>query len=98
MHQFLTEEIGNPHLKSQIDQILTLFRLSDNMEDVWHNFEKLKDRKKGQFELPFQFDEKGHTIELIKQDSLSEENKTSQKALNTKVDKSKQKIVQLKLF
>ena len=64
MHQYLTEDIGNPHLKSQIDQILTLFRLSDNMKNMWHNFERLKARKKGQFELPFKFDDKGHTIEV----------------------------------
>lgn len=98
MHQFLTEEIGNPHLKSQIDQILTLFRLSENMQDVWHNFAKLKDRKKGQFELPFQFDEKGHTIDPTKQVLLPEDNKIIQETLNTKAGKSKQKIVQLKLF
>ena len=98
MHQFLTEEIGNPHLKSQIDQVLTLFRLSDNMEDVWHNFEKLKDRKKGQFELPFQFDGKGHTIESTKQALLNQDNKISKEILNARIDKSKQKAIQLKLF
>lgn len=64
MHQFLTEDIGNNHLKSQIEQVLTLFRLSDNMKEVWYNFQKLKDRKKGKFDLPFEFDENGYTVEL----------------------------------
>lgn len=64
MHQFLTEDIGNNHLKSQIEQVITLFRLSDNMKNMWYNFEKLKDRKNGKFDLPFEFDENGYTIEM----------------------------------
>ncbi len=72
MHQFLTEDIGNNHLKSQIEQVLTLFRLSDTMKEVWYNFQKLKDRKKGKFDLPFEFDENGHTIEL---ESISKQKK-----------------------
>jgi hypothetical protein len=63
LHQFLTEDIGNPHLKSQINQIVTLFQLSDDMKHMWSQFEKLKLRQGGQFELPFDFDEKGYTIE-----------------------------------
>ena len=46
------------------------------MEGMWHNFKKLINRKKGQFELPFKFDDNGHTIE---QTTLSEENKNSKK-------------------
>lgn len=64
-HQGLTEDIGDPHLKTQIDQTLMLFRLSDNMEDMWHKFDKAKERKKGQLDLPFKFDNNGHTIETI---------------------------------
>ncbi len=100
MHQFLTEDIGDPHLKSQLDQILTLFRLSDNMEGMWHNFEKLKDRKRGQFELPFQFDDKGHTIEPIEETTLSSHNKSLKKALdfNPNEDKKTKKQPTPKLF
>ena len=100
MHQFLTEDIGDPHLKSQLDQILTLFRLSDNMEGMWHNFSKLKDRKKGQFELPFQFDDQGHTIEPIEKTTLSTHNKNLKKALdfNPNEDKKPKKQPAPKLF
>lgn len=82
MHQFLTEDIGNPHLKSQIDQIMMLFRLSDNMEDMWHKFNKARDRKKGQLELPFNFDNKGHTIEPTEESTLSTFDKNLKKALD----------------
>lgn len=63
-HQFLTEDIGDNHLKSQIDQMIMLFRLSDNMQDMWHNFQKAKDRRSGQLSLPFEFDENGYTKEV----------------------------------
>ncbi|AWW32452.1 hypothetical protein DN752_21155 [Echinicola strongylocentroti] len=63
LHQLLTEDIGNPHLNAQINQVVTLFQLSDNMEHMWRQFEKLKMRQSGQLELPFQFDDSGHTIE-----------------------------------
>nr|DAJ87459.1 MAG TPA: P63C domain protein [Caudoviricetes sp.] len=62
-HQLLTDDIGSPHLTAQINQIVTLFQLSDNMQEMWNNFQKLKMRQSGQMELPFAFDEKGHTKE-----------------------------------
>ena len=62
-HQFLTEDIGSPHLTAQINQVVTLFQLSDNMQHMWQQFEKLKSRQNGQLDLPFNFDENGHTIE-----------------------------------
>lgn len=65
LHQLLTDDIGNPHLKAQINQIVTLFQLSDDMQHMWGQFEKLKQRQNGQLELPFSFDEKGHTIESV---------------------------------
>lgn len=61
--QSLTPDTGNSHLTSQIQQIVTLFQLSDTMQHMWHQFEKLRQRQLGQIELPFQFDEKGHTKE-----------------------------------
>jgi hypothetical protein len=65
LHQLLTEDIGNPHLTAQINQMVTLFQLSDNMKHMWQQFEKLKFRQNGQLELPFNFDKNGHTIEPI---------------------------------
>lgn len=61
--QSLTPETGNPHLTGQLNQIVTLFQLSDNMEHMWNQFEKLKSRQSGQLELPFDFDKDGRTIE-----------------------------------
>lgn len=62
-HQSLTMDVGEPSLNNQITQIVTLFRLSDNMENMWSQFNKLKMRQSGQLELPFDFDESGHTKE-----------------------------------
>lgn len=62
LHQSLTEDIGHPALSAQITQIVTLFQLSDNMKQMWVQFKKLKDRQSGQLELPFDFDENGHTV------------------------------------
>lgn len=62
-HQSLSMDIWNPHLQAQINQIITLFQLSDNMEHMWKQFEVLKKRKSGQLQIPFSFDSKWHTIE-----------------------------------
>lgn len=62
-HQLLTDDIGSPHLTAQINQIVTLFQLSDNMQEMWNNFQKLKLRQSGQLDLPFKFDANGHTTE-----------------------------------
>lgn len=62
-HQFLTPDIGHPTLTAQINQIVTIFQLSDNMEQMWAQFEKLKQRQNGQLSLPFGFDKNGHTDE-----------------------------------
>lgn len=64
-HQFLTLDIGEPNLNAQINQIITLFQLSDNMKHMWSQFSKLKLRQCGQLELPFKFDEKGHTVDPV---------------------------------
>jgi hypothetical protein len=64
-HQLLTDDIGNPNLTAQVNQIVTLFQLSDNMQHMWSQFEKLRYRQSGQMELPFSFDNKGHTIAPI---------------------------------
>lgn len=62
-HQLLTDDIGSPHLTAQINQIVTLFQLSDNMQEMWNNFKKLKLRQSSQLDLPFTFDGKGYTKE-----------------------------------
>jgi hypothetical protein len=82
LHQLLTEDIGNPHLTAQINQIVTLFQLSDNMKHMWEQFNKLKLRQSGQLELPFNFDDEGHTIEPIDEDQLSNFDKKLKKGLD----------------
>lgn len=80
LHQLLTDDIGNPHLQAQINQVVTLFQLSDNMKHMWEQFEKLKKRQSGQLEMPFKFDKKGHTIEP-KEKELSGFNQKLKKGL-----------------
>lgn len=62
LHQSLTADIGQPELAAQITQVVTIFRLSDNMGQMWSNFNKLQSRQAGQLELPFEFDENGYTL------------------------------------
>lgn len=59
----MTDDYGSPHLKAQINKIITIFNMSDNMEDMWKNFEKAKSRQMNYLEPPYKFDENGHTIE-----------------------------------
>ena len=63
-HQSLTLNVGEPNLNAQIGKIITLFQLSDNMQHVWSQFSKLKDRQSGQLEIPYNFDDNGHSIEI----------------------------------
>ncbi|WP_455095815.1 P63C domain-containing protein [Prevotella koreensis] len=62
-HQYLSEDIGEPNLEKQINKAITLFQVSDNMNQFWSNFKKMKERQVGQLEISFEFDEKGHTKE-----------------------------------
>lgn len=88
LHQHLTLDIGEPNLSHQLSQIITLFQLSDNMEHMWSQFNKLKLRQQGQLELPFNFDEKGHTKEPIyEENKLTEFDKKLKKALDYKAEK-----------
>ena len=61
-HQLLTEDLGSPHLSAVINQCITVFMLSNNMKDMWEQFERLRSRQAGQLELPFAFDDNGHTV------------------------------------
>lgn len=82
LHQLLTDDIGNPHLTAQINQIVTLFQLSDDMKHMWTQFEKLRLRQSGQMELPFNFDDKGHTIEPKDENTMSDFDKKLKQGLN----------------
>lgn len=62
-HQSLTPDMWNTHLQTQITEVITLFRLSDNMQDFWMRFNELQRRKAWQLPLPFSFDDKWHTVE-----------------------------------
>lgn len=62
LHQSLTLDVGEPTLTAQINKIIAIFQVSDNMRDMWQKFKKMKLREEGQLELPFHFDEDGHTI------------------------------------
>lgn len=64
-HQSLTLDIGEPNLNNAIMQAVTIFQISSNMSEMWANFNKLKERQNGQLELPFKFDENGHTDDIL---------------------------------
>jgi hypothetical protein len=74
-HQSLTQDVWEPNLQKQIIEVITLFRLSNNMEQMRAMFENLKLRKLWQYPLPFKFDEKWHTVEPIEEKNLSDFNK-----------------------
>lgn len=83
-HQYLTLDIGEPNLAAQLNKVITLFQLSDSMEHMWTQFNKLKSREEGQLELPFVFDADGHTKEPFYEESeLSDFNKKLKKAIMT---------------
>lgn len=90
-HQLLTNDIGNPHLTAQINQIVTLFRLSDNMKHMWLQFEKIKTKIPSsiQLELPFNFDNNGYTIVPVNDSNLIDFDEKLEKRLdsNPKDDK-----------
>jgi hypothetical protein len=90
--QSLTPDTGNPHLTAQLQQVITLFRLSDNMEHMWQQFNRLKAMELGQVELPFKFDDKGHTKEPVyESNNLSDFNKKLMVAIENKSTKQKTK-------
>ncbi len=80
-HQSLTEDVGTKHLQDQITEIITIFRLSDNMKDMWMRFEQLNQRKAWIYPLPFVFDEKWHTVEPVDKSKLSDFNQKLSKAI-----------------
>ncbi|MEW6552521.1 MAG: P63C domain-containing protein [Campylobacterota bacterium] len=97
MHSYLTED-GLEHLTNQIRDTIPLMRIADNFEEFKYLFQKSLDRQKGQYELPFETDSKGHIIEEKEIDTLSRHNKNLKKALEYNPNKDKIKSEQGKLF
>jgi len=96
MHSHLTED-GVEHLINQIRDTIPLMRIADTFEEFKYLFQKSIERQKGQYELPFDFDEKGHIIEEVEESTLSTHNKSLKKALDFNPNKDK-KIERPKLF
>lgn len=85
LHQSLTTDIGNPSLMALIYTTVGLLQGADNMQNIWYQVEKIKNRESGQLELPFEFDEKGHTIEPIENNVLLEHNKKEKRIKQEKL-------------
>lgn len=49
--QSLTEDIGDPHLRSQLQSVITLLQISDTWEEFISKFNKLVDHRNGQLTL-----------------------------------------------
>jgi hypothetical protein len=49
--QSLTSDIGEPHLQSQLNSVITLLQVSNNWEEFIEAFNRLVDRRRGQLEL-----------------------------------------------
>ncbi len=52
-HQFLTEDVGNPHLEKQLVSVTTLLRVSPNRRNFERLFERAFPSSKPQLALPF---------------------------------------------
>lgn len=79
------EEGITHHLDSQIKEVLTLFMVSDTMQDMWNQFETLKKRQGVAIAPPLPFDEQGHTKEpLYEKEELSDFNQKLVQALEYK--------------
>lgn len=50
-HQSLTSDIGEPHLKSQLDSVITLMEASDSWDEFIKNFNKVVARRQGYHQL-----------------------------------------------
>ena len=54
LHQSLTDNIGEPHLKSQLESVTTLMEASDSWDEFIRNFNKVVERRKGNLQLELQ--------------------------------------------
>lgn len=59
-HQRLTPDIGQPNLTAQIYKVIGIMQSSDNMQEMWERFKKIKAREQDD---GVEFDESGHTKE-----------------------------------
>ena len=53
-HQYLTEDIGHPHLNSQVASVMTLMRVSDNKDQFIRFFEKAFPKKWQQMRFEYE--------------------------------------------
>ena len=60
-HQRLTPDIGQPNLTAQIYKIIGIMQSSDNMQEMWERFKKIKAREQDE---GVEFDEKGRLKDL----------------------------------
>ena len=59
-HQRLTLDIGQPNLTAQIYKVIGIMQSSDNMQEMWERFKKIKTRK---WDENIKFDENGRIKE-----------------------------------
>jgi phage protein len=59
-HQRLTPDIGQPNLTAQIYKVIGIMQSSDNMQEMWERFKKIKAREQDE---GIEFDEKGRIKE-----------------------------------
>lgn len=59
-HQRLTLDIGQPNLTAQIYKVIGIMQSSDNMQEMWERFKKIKTRKRDE---NIKFDENGRIKE-----------------------------------
>ena len=60
-HQRLTPDIGQPNLTAQIYKVIGIMQSSDNMQEMWERFKKIKAREQDE---GVEFDEKGRLKDL----------------------------------
>jgi hypothetical protein len=53
MREFLTSEIGRPHVDKLISNITMLFNMSDNKTEFWRNYQKAFKKEPPQIEMKF---------------------------------------------
>lgn len=98
LHQSLTPDIGNPSLMALIYTTIGLLQATDNMKNVWYQIKKIKSREDGQLELPFEFDEQGHTIEPVESSIISNHSHVLKQSLHNNQNDEKPKQGKLDIF
>jgi hypothetical protein len=65
-HQYLTEDIGNPHLERHLVQVITAMRLSKDWADFEDKLAELFDRYPHQPRLPFTYEDEQERASEVK--------------------------------